>query len=109
MRRWLEVGLGLLLAAAVGNAAWAQGAAGFDGKYMGELTLTSVITGDCTKPPLGALYPLEISRGEVRFGYVPRFATTLIGRVDRNGAFKAAARLHRGMVQMTGRIQGSGI
>lgn len=104
MPRWL--GLGLLLAAALGSAAWAQGSARFDGQYMGELTLAKTISGDCTQPPLGSLYPLTISRGEVRFVYVPRFNTTLSGRVGENGVFKASARFRKGSVQMTGRIQG---
>src|SRR5713226_4045192 len=99
MLRWL--GIGLLLGTGLASVAWAQGSARFDGQYMGELTLTKVISGDCTKPPLGALYPLEISGGYVRFVYVPRFGTTLSGKVDRNGMFKAAARLRRGVVRMT--------
>ena len=104
MLRWL--GLGLLLGAGLGSVAWAQGSAAFDGQYMGELTLTKVINGDCTKPPFGALYPLTISRGEVRFAYRPRFDTTLSGWVDENGIFKASARVRKGVVRMTGRIQG---
>ena len=107
MLRWL--GLGLLLGTGLGSAAWAQGSAKFDGQYMGELTLTKVINGDCTKPPPGALYPLTISRGEVRFAYLPRFGTTLSGKVGENGSFKASARLRRGFVQMTGRIQGNNL
>src|SRR6266487_2789606 len=71
-------GLGLLLGAGLGGAAWAQGPAMFDGQYVGELSLTRTVGGDCTAPPLGSLYPLTISRGEVRFAYVPRFATTLV-------------------------------
>jgi hypothetical protein len=97
----------MLLGIGIGGVAWAQGASMFDGHYVGELTLTGVIAGDCTEPPLGALYPLEISGGQVRFSYVPRFSTTLTGRVARDGTFKAAARLKRGAVQMTGRIQGN--
>ena len=104
MLRWL--GLGLLLGAGPGSVAWAQGSAAFDGQYMGELTLTKVINGDCTKPPFGALYPLTISRGEVRFAYRPRFDTTLSGRVDGNGILTASARVRKGFVRMTGRIQG---
>jgi hypothetical protein len=107
MLRWL--GLGLLLGAGLGSAAWAQGPAQFDGQYTGELTLTRWITGDCTPPPEGALYPLTISRGEVRFAYVPRFSTTLTGRVSDNGAFKASARLRNGSIQMTGRVQGNNV
>ena len=103
------LGLGLLLGTGLGSLAWAQGSAKFDGQYMGELTLTKVIEGDCTQPPLGALYPLRIFRGEVRFVYVPRFDTTLSGRVDENGMFKASARSRRGSVRMTGRIQGNNI
>ena len=109
MLRWQGPGLALLLGAGLASVAWAQGSARFDGQYMGELTLTKVISGDCTKPPLGALYPLKISRGEVRFAYLPRFATTLSGKVDKNGIFKASARLRRGFVQMTGRIQGTNL
>ena len=107
MLRWL--GLGLLLSTGLGNVAWAQGSARFDGQYMGELILTKVINGDCTEPPLGALYPLGISKGEVRFAYVPRFDTTLRGWVGENGILKASARVRKGFVQMTGRIQGNNI
>jgi hypothetical protein len=86
--------------------AWAHGASRFDGQYVGELTLKSVTGGDCTTPPLGSLYPLTVSRGEVRFAYVPRFATTLVGQVGPDGSFTAAARAGKGVVQMSGRIQG---
>jgi hypothetical protein len=101
--------LGLLLGAGLGSVAWAQSLAKFDGQYVGELTLTKEITGDCTMPPLGALYPLTISRGEVRFAYLPRFGTTLRGRVGENGIFKASAPLRKGFVQMTGHIQGNNL
>jgi hypothetical protein len=107
MVRWL--GLGLLLGTGLGSIAWAQGSGKFDGQYMGELTLTKEMSGDCTTPPLGALYPLTVSRGEVRFKYVPRFNTSLSGKVDQNGIFKASARLPKGFVQMTGRIQGNNL
>src|SRR5882724_12268876 len=107
MLRWL--GLGLLLGTGLGSVTWAQGSANFDGQYMGELTLTKTIDGDCTQPPVGALYPLTISRGEVRFVYRPRFGTTLSGKVGENGIFKASARLRRGFVHMTGRIQGNNL
>jgi len=107
MQRWL--GLALLLGTGLGSVALAQGSAKFDGQYMGELTLTKVIDGDCTEPPLGALYPLTISRGEVRLIYLPRFGTTLRGKVGENGIFKASARLRRGFVQMTGHIQGNNL
>jgi hypothetical protein len=103
------LGSGLLLAIALAGAAGAQDATRFDGQYIGELTLTGVISGDCSEPPLGALYPLTVSGGEVRFAYLPRFATTLVGRIAANGAFKATARLRRGIVQMTGRIQGTSV
>jgi hypothetical protein len=106
MLRWL--GLSLVFGAGFGIA-WAQGSAKYDGQYRGELTLTKVIKGDCTQPPLGALYPLRIFRGEVRFVYVPRFDTTLNGRVSEDGTFKASARARKGFVQMTGRIQGNTI
>src|SRR5712692_2571276 len=106
MLRWL--GLGVVFATGVGIAL-AQSSAKFDGQYRGELTLTKVIKGDCTEPPLGSLYPLTISRGEVRFVYVPRFNTTLSGKVSENGMFKASARFRKGFVQMTGRIQGNNL
>ena len=98
--------LGLLLGAGLGAAAWAQGAAPFDGQYMGELTLVKTNSGDCSQPPLGSLYPLSITGGEVRFVYAPRFSTTLSGRVAANGIFKATARLRHGIVQMTGHTDG---
>jgi hypothetical protein len=107
MLKWL--GLTLLLGAAVGNVAWAQGSTKFDGQYVGQLTLTKVINGDCTKPPLGALYPLTISRGQVQFKYIPRFDTTLVGNVDENGSFTASRLLRAGRVSMTGRIQGNNV
>ena len=100
-----SLGLGLLVGTGLASGAWAQGAAQFDGQYRGELTLTKIIDGDCTRPPLGALYPLRISGGEVRFDYVPRFGTTLTGKVAKNGTLTASARLRRGFVKMTGRIQ----
>jgi hypothetical protein len=103
MLKWL--GLSLLLGAGCGSVAWAQGSTRFDGQYVGELTLTGIINGDCTEPPLGALYPLTISGGIVRFKYVPRFDTTLVGLVDGKGNFKASRNLRRGLVSMTGRIQ----
>jgi hypothetical protein len=104
-----SLGLGLLLGTGLGSVGWAQGSAKFDGQYMGELTLTKETSGDCTTPPLGALYPLTVSRGEVRFNYVPRFNTSLGGKVDQNGMFKASARLRTGVVQMTGHIQGNSL
>jgi hypothetical protein len=102
-------GLGLLLAAGLASVAAAQGPTPFDGQYVGELTLTKVVSGDCTQPPPAAVYPLTISGGEVRFAYVPRFDTTLRGHVDARGNFKAAARIHHGVVRMSGRIRGSSI
>jgi len=108
-RRLRRLGLSLLLWPGLAGAAVAQGVAQFDGQYRGELTLTRVIRGDCTRPPPGALYPLTISAGEVRFAYIPRFSTTLTGRVDERGNIKAAARLRKGAVEMTGRIQRSHI
>ncbi len=103
-----RLGLSLLLGMGLASVAWAQGSAKFDGQYVGELILTKVIN-DCTEPPLGALYPLTIARGEVRFAYVPRFDTTLRGKVGEDGSFKASARLRRGFVQMTGHIQGNNL
>jgi hypothetical protein len=104
-----RLGLGLLLGAGLGSVAWAQGSARFDGEYVGELTLTRVITGDCTEPPPGARYPLTISAGQVRFKYVPRFDTTLVGAVDRSGNFQASRQLRSGLVRITGHIQGNNL
>lgn len=101
--------LALLLGAGMARSASAQGAAAFDGKYVGELTLVSVIKGDCAKPPLGSLYPLTISQGQVKFQYTPRFSTSLIGTVDKTGAFRASARVRQGIVTMTGRVHGNDV
>ena len=104
-----RLGLGLLLGAGLGSIAWAQGPGRFDGEYVGELTLAGIISGDCTEPPLGARYPLTISGGQVRFKYVPRFDTTLVGTVDQNGSFKASRQLRSGLVSITGHIQGNNL
>jgi len=101
-----RLGLGLVLAVVLAAGAWAQGAGVFDGDYVGELTLSGIVNGDCTTPPLGSAYPLSISGGVVRFKYVPRFDTTLTGPVDRNGGFKASAQTKSGTINMVGRIQG---
>ena len=100
---------GLVFGIGLGGAAWAEGSTRFDGQYRGELILTKEIKENCTQPPLGALYPLSISRGEVRFVYVPRFDTTLRGTVDDKGVLRASARLKHGSAQMTGRVQGNRI
>jgi hypothetical protein len=105
MLRWL--GLGLLLVAGFDSGAWAQGSARFDGQYAGELILMGTLKGDCTQPPPGALYPLIVSGGNVRFAYLPRFNTTLSGRVGDDGNFTASARLRKGFAQMTGQIRGN--
>jgi hypothetical protein len=99
-----RLALGLLLGAALGNVASAQGST-FDGQYMGRLTLTKVVSGDCTEPPPGALYPLTISGGRVEFKYVPRFDTILQGTVDKNGTFNASQQVRGGRVSMVGRIR----
>jgi hypothetical protein len=102
-----RLGLSLLLFGAPHwSIAWAQGTDRFDGEYVGELTLTAVISGDCTEPPPGAVYVLRISKGTVQFQYVPRFDTTLIGRVLEDGSFEAFSRLKKGVVEMKGRIDG---
>lgn len=103
------LGLGLLIGTTLGGVAWAQGSAKFDGQYVGQLVLTKVISGDCTRPPLGALYPLTISAGRVRFIYRPRFDTTLTGNIGENGIFTASARVPKGVVRMTGRVQGNNV
>ena len=105
MRRAL--GLGLMLAAGLAGNALAQVTTRYDGDYVGELVLTNgnkTSSGNCTEPPLGARYPLKISGGVVRFVYVPRFDTRLVGRVAENGNFTASARIKHGFVRMTGRI-----
>jgi hypothetical protein len=104
-----RLGLGLLLGTELGSAASAQNLAEFDGQYMGELTLTKVISGDCTAPPLGASYPLTVSGGMVSFKYVPRFDTNLRGPVDVAGNFNASARVRGAFVQMTGHIRGNNV
>jgi len=104
------IGLTLLFAAlALRAGAAAPPPDRFDGQYMGELILTKEIT-DCTRPPLGAIYPLTVAGGHVRFNYAPRFNTTLVGAVDERGILKASAKLRRGrVIQMTGRIQGASL
>jgi hypothetical protein len=99
-----RLGLGILLAAGAASAVWAQGVSRFDGQYVGALTLSGVVSGDCTTPPVGSAYPLSVSGGVVRFKYVPRFDTTLVGRVDAKGDFKATTSLHHGVATMTGHI-----
>jgi hypothetical protein len=101
-----RVGLGVALAAGLASAAGAQAPTKFDGHYVGELTLTGIASGDCTKPPVGAEYPLTIAGGQVSFKYVPRFDTTLRGRIDANGGFKAGASTKHGLVTMTGQVTG---
>jgi len=103
-----RLGPALLVGVGLAGSAEAQGVAKFDGQYVGELTLSGIVNGDCTPPPLGSSYPLEIAGGVVRFKYVPRFDTTLVGRIDPNGNFRASAKLHHGVVTMTGRITGYG-
>src|SRR4051812_23005201 len=100
------LGLGLLLGGLAG-AASAPGPAPFGGQYTGELVLMHEKKGDCTRPPSRALYPLTVSRGEVRVSYVPRFATNLSGRIAADGVFRASARAKKGVVQMPGRIRGT--
>lgn len=102
MLKWL--GLSLLIGAAGSGVAWAQVSTRFDGQYAGELTLKGIINGDCTEPPLGAVYPLTISGGVVRFKYVPRFDTTLTGPVDAKGNFQATGRTKHGFVVMNGHV-----
>jgi hypothetical protein len=104
-----RLGLGLVFAAVLAAGAWAQGASTFDGEYVGELSLSGIINGDCTTPPLGSSYPLSISGGVVRFKYLPRFDTILTGQVDQNGGFKASARTKSGMINMVGHVQGGNV
>jgi len=66
-------GLALLFITTIG-VALAQVSIKFDGQYVGDLTLTKEISGDCTRPPVGAVYPLIISGGKIRFVYRPRLA-----------------------------------
>src|SRR5947207_13321994 len=98
------LGLGALLAAGVASLACAQGAAQFDGQYTGELRLARTFSGDCTEPPFGALYPLTIAGGEVRFPYLPRFATTLRVTIRKDGLFHAPALARKGDVHMSGHL-----
>ncbi|HML11073.1 MAG TPA: hypothetical protein VK432_09445 [Stellaceae bacterium] len=100
--------LGLLLAAALAGAAWAQATGKFDGNYVGPLTLTGIINGDCTTPPTGSAYPLTIAGGVVHFKYVPRFDTVLVGKIDDKGDFKASGRTKSGMINMLGHVAPGG-
>ena len=84
------------------NLVLAQGASKYDGKYVGALTLKGIISGDCTPPPVGSEYPLTIAGGVVRFKYVARFDTTLVGAIDDKGNFKASARTKTGVINMVG-------
>lgn len=102
-------GLALLLGTVLSDVAWAQGSTKFDGQYVGALTLTEVINGDCTQSPPGALYPLSIEGGHVQFKYDPRFDTILRGPVNRDGVFKATTPIRRGRIRMTGHISGNHI
>ena len=95
-----------LLALGTAGMAWAQGMSQFDGQYVGQLVLAGIVDGNCMQPPSGALYPLTISGGEVRFKYVPRFDTELTGRIDPSGSFKALGKTKSGVVTMTGHISG---
>ena len=100
-------GAAMLASLAAAQQAAAQGASRFDGDYVGTLTLVELIRGDCTTPPLGAVYPLTVSGGQVRFAYVPRFATTLTGRVAENGSFRASAPTRYGRIEMSGQLRGN--
>jgi hypothetical protein len=97
------------LALLFGAAAWAQGSTEFDGQYVGQLTLTKTISGDCTRPPPGSMFPLTVSGGQVQFKYVPRFDTILTGTVAANGSFVASRLLRSGRVSMTGRIRDNNV
>ena len=101
-----SLGLGTALSIGLAGIALGQGASRFDGQYVGQLILAGIANGNCMQPPSGALYPLTIAGGEVRFKYVPRFDTVLTGKVESNGTFKAGRRLKNGWVTMTGHIDG---
>lgn len=94
-----------MLGAAIAGTAPARGSTQFDGHYVGRLTLDKVVSGDCTRPPPGALYPLTVAGGRIEFKYVPRFDTILRGTVAADGTFQASRRLREGVVRMTGRIE----
>jgi hypothetical protein len=104
-----SLALGLLFGVALAGLASAQSTTDFDGQYVGKLTLTKLLAGDCTEPPLGALYPLAVAGGRVEFKYLPRFDTILRGRVAADGTFTAQHRLRRGRIRMTGHIEGTDI
>jgi hypothetical protein len=103
MRR--RLGPGLIVLVALADAALAQGPTKFDGQYVGKLSLDKVVSGDCTRPPPGALYPLTVAGGRVEFKYVPRFDTILRGSIAADGTFEASRRLRDGSVNMEGRIE----
>jgi hypothetical protein len=100
--------LALLFAAGLASAASAQTTGKFDGNYVGQLTLSGIISGDCTTPPTGSAYPLSIAGGIVHFKYVPRFDTVLTGKIDDKGDFKASSRTKAGMINMVGHVAPGG-
>jgi hypothetical protein len=105
-----SLGLGLGLAAGAVSLAAAQGGgARYDGQYVGTLILDKTIVGDCDQPPPGAQYPLNISAGRVKFAYLPRFSTTLLGTIDTAGNFVASTKIKNGTVQMNGRVVGRNV
>jgi hypothetical protein len=107
-RPGMTFALGLAFAAALGGVAWAQAGSGFDGDYVGQMTLTGIVNGDCTTPPTGSAYPLKIAGGVVHFKYVPRFDTVLVGKVDDKGDFKASGHTKTGMINMVGHVTPAG-
>jgi hypothetical protein len=101
-----SLGPGVVLSIGLVGVALGQGWTKFDGQYVGELTLAGIVNGNCMQPPSGALYPLTVAGGQIRFKYLPRFDTVLTGKVEPNGNFKAGYRLRHGFVTMTGHIDG---
>ena len=81
-----RLGLGALFATCFAGLAWAQGAAQFDGQYTGELRLARTFSGDCTEPPFGALYPLTVAGGEVRFPICRASPQRSAARSDRTAS-----------------------
>lgn len=108
IRTAMTLALGLIFAGVLAGAAWAQAGSRFDGDYVGQMTLTGIVSGDCTTPPTGSAYPLNISGGIVHFKYVVRFDTVLVGQIDAKGDFKASGRTKTGMVNMVGHVMPAG-
>lgn len=95
-----------VIALVLGMTGTSYAASPFDGEYLGEFTLTKIIT-QCDRPTPGFMRLLTIINGEVKIIYNPRFGTMLNGKIDGAGVFLATGNLPSGFVQMSGRVTGA--